>query len=612
MNFFKQILHFFLLLFCTALFTQNIQKDSVVTNLETYKKRDSLRVSKLFEAINFYNSRDISKVKPYAEEAISISKEINSKVLEGKSLRLYANYYLNKGLKDKALKNALIAIKIFDSLKIKEEQLRTNSQLLTIYGTSGYFKKALEIGLNNIDIIESDDNIKDKGKYYYDLANVYRALEDYKKAEQNYLFALDLNKDNEPVEIMLAMSLGELYKRDKKYKKAREHFTKALKYYKKSKQLSRVANANYFIATVYSLENKHREATPLYNKALEHFTKTNNLSQIKRITQNLYINYNIIQDYENAHKINKTYNKVKDTIESNERKKYIAQMKTKYETEKMATAKNIAELKSKQNKTYFLSSLIVGILLLLLSVFYINRLKTKKKSELIALELDETKKRLILEKQYRNSELKALKSQMNPHFMFNAMNSIQSLILKGKKEDAYTYLTKFSTLIRENLNMSEKNFIYFDEELNLIKTYLELEKLRFSTDFSYKIEGLENIEDIKIPSMIIQPFIENSIKHGLLHKKGNKELTVTFTQEDVLKCVVLDNGIGRIASEKINKNKVGKYTSFSSGAIAKRFKLLKEYYKLDLGFTYDDLVDANNNATGTKVTIKIPYIIDDE
>lgn len=608
MNLFRAYLTIFLLFFYGFTFAQSIEQDSIVKDLNNYKKRDSIRITRLIKIVNFYNSRDISKTKNYIEEAISIAKEINSENLKGKLYRTYASYFLKKGYKDKALEHALISIKIFDSLKIEQEQLLTNGLLLSIYGNSGYFDKALKIGLNNIKLIKNNPEITNKGRYYYDLANVYRALEDYKKTEENYLIALDYAKNNEPAKYTLIMSLGELYKRDKKYAKARLYITKALIYYTKNKQNARIAHANYFLATIFSLENKHKEATSLYNKALNHFVKTNNLHYQKMISQNLYINYNIIQDYKKAHEINKIYNAAKDTIESKERIKYIAQMKTKYETEKIKTEKNIVELKNKQNKTYFFSSLIVGLLLVLLSLFYINRLQVKRKSELISLELSETKKRLDLEKQYRNSELKALKSQMNPHFMFNAMNSIQSLILKGEKEDAYKYLTKFSSLIRENLNMSENNFVYFDEELTLINTYLELEKLRFKSDFNYSIQGLEDIEDIKIPSMVIQPFIENAIKHGLLHKKGHKELSIVFKQEEVLKCTIYDNGVGRKASEEINKNKIDKYASFSSGAIAKRFLLLKEYYELDLGFAYNDLTDKNNNATGTKVTIKIPYI----
>jgi len=120
-------------------------------------------------------------------------------------------------------------------------------------------------------------------------------------------------------------------------------------------------------------------------------------------------------------------------------------------------------------------------------------------------------------------QLKSLKAQMNPHFMFNAMNSIQNLVLKGDKHEAYQYLSKFSSMVRENLNMSEKSFVSFDEEYSLLQKYLELEKLRFRTNFEYKLIGADKMEDIYIPAMILQPFVENAIKHGLLHKVSGKK-----------------------------------------------------------------------------------------
>ena len=216
-----------------------------------------------------------------------------------------------------------------------------------------------------------------------------------------------------------------------------------------------------------------------------------------------------------------------------------------------------------------------------------------------------------LEKKLAESTITTLKAQMNPHFTFNTMNAVQSLILKGNRDEAYHYLAKFSLLLRENLNVSEKNFIGFDKELEMITTYLELEKLRLRKDFEYHITGTETIGDIKIPAMIIQPFVENAIKHGLLHKEGKKKLTLNFQQSKLLQCTVTDNGIGRKAAEAIRKNRKDRHSSFSTGAMEKRFALLRAYYKLDLGFAYTDL-EEKNVLTGTQVTLNIPYFTDDD
>ncbi|CAL2091425.1 sensor histidine kinase [Tenacibaculum sp. 190524A02b] len=237
------------------------------------------------------------------------------------------------------------------------------------------------------------------------------------------------------------------------------------------------------------------------------------------------------------------------------------------------------------------------ILFIVVNFFKSLNSNNEKKLEKAYAELEEKK-----QGELAHLQLKSLKAQMNPHFMFNVMNSIQALILKENKHEAYEYLTKFASLIRENLNMSEKSFVYFEEELSLLKKYLELEKLRFQNNFEYKISGIENITDIKIPSMIIQPFIENAIKHGLLHKTdGVKKVTIEFYQEEVLKCIVVDNGIGIQKSKEINTLN-NKEASFSTKAIHDRLGLLKGYYKTDIGFTYEKV------KQGTKVIIKIPYV----
>ncbi|MEM9686113.1 MAG: histidine kinase [Bacteroidota bacterium] len=222
------------------------------------------------------------------------------------------------------------------------------------------------------------------------------------------------------------------------------------------------------------------------------------------------------------------------------------------------------------------------------------------------------KKQKEMERQLAGSAITTLKAQMNPHFMFNAMTAIQSLILDGEQEEAYTYLTRFSYLIRENLNKSEESFVCFHEEFQLIQTYLELEKLRFGESFHYTITGAKDIGTIKIPTMIIQPFAENAVKHGLLHKEGVKNLRIHFQQHHkTLYCTITDNGIGRKASAAIKDKRKDHHQAFSTNAIEKRFKLLKSYYKVDLGFTYVDL-EENNMPKGTQVQLKIPYYSDED
>jgi len=202
------------------------------------------------------------------------------------------------------------------------------------------------------------------------------------------------------------------------------------------------------------------------------------------------------------------------------------------------------------------------------------------------------------------SKLTAIQSQMNPHFIFNSLNSIQDLVLKGDVENSYSYITTFSNLVRRTLNYSEKDFIDFEQEIKLLELYLSLEKLRFKKDFNYTIECI-GIQDIMIPPLLVQPFIENSLVHGLLHKDGQKNLKITFELADVLICTIEDNGVGREKAKAIKQRQRSEHESFSGKAIHKRFEILSNVFDGEFGYAYEDLVE-NGTPCGTKVILKIP------
>lgn len=203
------------------------------------------------------------------------------------------------------------------------------------------------------------------------------------------------------------------------------------------------------------------------------------------------------------------------------------------------------------------------------------------------------------------SKLTALQSQMNPHFIFNSLNSIQDLVLKGDVENSYSYITTFSNMVRRTLDYSDKDFIDFEQEILLLELYLSLEKLRFKKDFEYIID-IGNTEDVLLPPLIIQPFIENSLVHGLLHKEGLKKLLIAFQLQDhTLLCTIEDNGVGRAKAMEIRKRKRSDHQSFSGKAIRHRFEILSDIYAGEFGYDYMDLLE-NGKPLGTKVILKIP------
>ncbi|MBL4705897.1 MAG: histidine kinase [Flavobacteriales bacterium] len=204
------------------------------------------------------------------------------------------------------------------------------------------------------------------------------------------------------------------------------------------------------------------------------------------------------------------------------------------------------------------------------------------------------------------SELKALRSQMNPHFIFNSLNSIQALVLKEDTESSYDYITLFAKLVRNTLNYSNREFIPIESELEFLEVYLSLEKLRFGDKFEYQIV-FDDEMNIDVPSLLLQPFIENALLHGLMHRKGIKKLSIKFELGEKLTCVIIDNGIGRVKAKEILLRRSGEHESFALSAIEQRMSLLNKQLGEEMGsYTIEDLYEGDN-AIGTKVKLIIPF-----
>lgn len=255
-------------------------------------------------------------------------------------------------------------------------------------------------------------------------------------------------------------------------------------------------------------------------------------------------------------------------------------------------------------KRWWFITFIAFLLLCAAYASFTIRIKALQKKN-----VEEIEKVRVLE-DMRNSQLSALKAQMNPHFMFNALNSIQEIILMNDKKQANMYLGKFADLMRITLDQSNKNAISLEDEIKSLKLYLELEALRFEEYFQYELHVADLLYtyNVHIPAMLIQPYVENAIKHGLMHKQGDKKLELFFSlyNDKTLLCVITDNGIGRKRSSEINQMREKKHTSFATGATQRRLELLNQGREQNITVSYVDLKDENGNCTGTKVLLYIP------
>ncbi len=274
---------------------------------------------------------------------------------------------------------------------------------------------------------------------------------------------------------------------------------------------------------------------------------------------------------------------------------YVFQIRVKYGD----ITSEIKELHFEIKKPFWLQwwFIILEILGVVFLVYLVNKravLRTKRRQEV--------KEQLAL------SQLTALRSQMNPHFMFNVLNSVQGLIYSNQKSKASEYLGKFSDLMRKILEASDKKEITVEKEFEMLDMYISLEKSRFDTDFEYKINLPTSIDlsQYVIPSMIIQPFVENAIKHGLMHKIGLKELKINGEIiNEYWQFVIDDNGVGRAKAEKINKS-FKNHKSFATNAIGSRISLINKVSSSKIEIMVEDKFSNTNEPLGTKITILIP------
>lgn len=240
---------------------------------------------------------------------------------------------------------------------------------------------------------------------------------------------------------------------------------------------------------------------------------------------------------------------------------------------------------------------ILEFLLAISAVFFIIKYREKK--------IREQNRFLVLEQ-------KLLRSQMNPHFIFNSLSSIQSFIFESNPVEAGSYLSRFAELIRSILYNSREEYISLEKEVQTLTNYLDLQKLRYENKFDYEIDVdlLLDAETISIPPMMAQPFIENAIEHGIKHLDDKGFINISFTLlDDTVLIIVEDNGIGIRAAKKINNSKAKEHQSLATIITRERIEILnkgqksKKYY-----MEIKDSTDLNGNVVGTKVKLIIPFV----
>jgi len=235
-----------------------------------------------------------------------------------------------------------------------------------------------------------------------------------------------------------------------------------------------------------------------------------------------------------------------------------------------------------------------------------NKLKQVESEQSLEVQREEL---ATINEQLAEAQLTALQAQMNPHFIFNALNSIKRMILDNENRNASRYLGKFAQMIRLTLNHSKTTFVTLEETIEYLHAYLDMEQLRFGSTFSYQIEKMAKMDedDINIPTLMIQPLAENAIWHGLMHKEGEKKIIIRFVQiANIVTCSIEDNGIGIRQSEKIQEGRTRPHVGL--GNLRNRIKIMNEKYRMNCTLDIADLSDKYPDRTGTKVILRFKMI----
>jgi tetratricopeptide (TPR) repeat protein len=551
----------------------------------------------------------------HLEAVIKYAKEKGDSAQLGKGLYHLANIQVFQGNYEKALG-------LYYRLLAIEERANNTKKIGSVLNAIGAAYKKISkfpegvAAYKQATKIFKAANLKvDYAMGLTNMANIFILQEHYDSAKLAYNEALAIFYDfKNPIFIAATLgNLGNLYEARNMYDSALQYHKRALAVWRQDTRKSSLAN---------SLNNNGKCYLKLKNYAAadSHLMEAMQIAlqiKAKPLLVDIYSNINTVhferKEFEKAYHYYALSNQIKDSLFNETNTKQINELQAKYETAKkdqqitlLAKEKEVqkkeAERRDTLNKAYFAG--LIFMLLLGGLLFYTYRQRT-----LLAAKNTQLKE-ADLRHQVSELEMKALRAQINPHFLFNCINAINLMIRKGESEKACTYLAKFSKLVRLILENAETSAVTLESEISLMEAYIQLEELRFVRKVEYKIDVDKSIgaDSTYLPSMVLQPVIENAIWHGIVHKENEATgvINVTVSQDgDELLCTVEDNGVGRERAKELRDKSLLNNKSLGMKITEERLRLLSR--KRSSGFIeITDLKDSLSHAVGTRVLLHIP------
>jgi tetratricopeptide (TPR) repeat protein/two-component sensor histidine kinase len=561
-------------------------------------ERENIEIPVLLNILRaeyFFAVKDYRKAEEEARISVEKAENTGDDLNLAKSYLFLGKYYLIIGFFQESMDYYNNAIKLSEKEGFKLLIPRAYDGLAKVYNTVGDidgYRRNLEL------MIDAGIKGKDTSSMLSGYITYGSSLSDrnrnFIKADSLLSLAFkiaSIKKDTTAILYSLS-NRGWNFYNEKMYDSSRYYYEKSLKYMP-------TANSYGNLGNIYRDLGKTDLSISYYQKGIEEAKKMNDLYSLSWIHNDMSNMYLMKKDTGNAYKSYVQFKQFSDSMLKNQNTQGLSDAKIRYEADSRNQELLLLSLRLKNNRLlnyglagFILLSIIIGFLLLRSS-----RHKTQRQiSEM---------KRKISDVTQAN-----LRQQMNPHFIFNTLNSIQYYMYQHDKLATNNYLTKFSSLMRKVLENSQHTSVNLRDEIDALKLYLDLECLRFKDKFDYEIIIDDEIDTLmfKVPAMLIQPYVENSISHGLMPREGKGVIRIELKLEkNHIICTIEDNGIGREAARDM-KTRDGNHNSLGTHITSSRLDLVNSLYDSTLKTVYTDLKDENEGAIGTRVEIHIPVM----
>jgi tetratricopeptide (TPR) repeat protein len=546
---------------------------------------------------------DFRNASDNALEAMQQAKSSGEENTLAKSMLFLGRYYLRTDFFKESMDYYANSISLSKKNKIRGIIPYAYQGLADLYNSVGdekNFRQSLQNMINAA--IDENDTLSIERGYYYLGTSLTGKNRNFRLADSILRKCFEISSATKDT-IYMASSLANLgwnFYVEKNYDSALKYYEKSLKYSVHGMIYSAAANSYGNIGTIYRDLGNLVESIINYQQAINQAKKVNDwysLSWVYKDMSDMYLRMKDTAKAFNSFVLHKNFN---DSLLISKNTQGLSNAKLRYETDSHIKEVELLSLKIRNQRLmiYGFSGIIVLILSVGLLLLRGSRLKAKRR---------------ISEMNRKISEITQanLRQQMNPHFIFNTLNSIQYYMYQHDKLATNNYLTKFSSLMRKVLENSQHTSITLHDELDALNLYLELECIRFKERFDYKINVDEEIDTLlfKVPTMLIQPFVENSICHGLIPGEGKGLIKIDLKLEkDFISCTIEDNGIGREAAQKRKTKSENNHNSLGTQIVTSRLDLVNALYGTSLKTIYTDLKNNNGEPEGTRVVIHIPII----